>query len=137
VAIGLACSCLISDLACGALADTLVGFHITPTLPGAVPTRWLGLGDQCDQMWPSCRAFVGGASGVWRAGRSQGEGRLPWAITGIPEDQQHAHGLAIGEAIALVDLDTVNQAGALRTSRLSAPAPTRWGRKQAIGRRCA
>ncbi|APD48889.1 phosphotransferase [Synechococcus sp. CS-602] len=100
---------LISDLPVEGLADTLVGFHITPTYLEQYHAV-LGTGPISDDPDVAfCRAFVGEREwGVAVLEEAKARGDLPLRpIHGDPKINNMLMDVASGEAIALVDLDTV------------------------------
>jgi hypothetical protein len=108
---------LISDLPVERLADTLVGFHITPTyLERYWALRRQGLrrpqGDHPDdwrQQQDWCEAFIEARRDLAPVlEEARAEGRLPVRpIHGDPKINNLLLDPASGEAIALIDLDTV------------------------------
>ncbi|MEX1317212.1 MAG: phosphotransferase [Synechococcaceae cyanobacterium] len=101
---------LIHDLPCEQLADTLEGFHVTPRYLAVyqqlLETHRLGRGCE-ESRW--CRAFVEQRQGlvpVLERAREQGLLRLR-PIHGDPKVNNVLLDRRSGEAVALVDLDTV------------------------------
>ncbi|MCP9772646.1 phosphotransferase [Synechococcus sp. Tobar12-5m-g] len=106
---------LISDLPVGALADTLVGFHITPTYLSlfhqvlANPEMPLNPGlNACPEL-EDCLSFVRAREGfVSVLEDAKSAGILPLRpIHGDPKINNVMIDASTGQAIALVDLDTV------------------------------
>jgi len=124
------------------LADTLVAFHAPPTYLEQYHAV-LGLAAISDDpdVGPSCRAFRGRARvGCGRAGGTKARRPCPCGRSnGRPEDQNMLMDVASGEAIALVDLDTVKPAWCNYDigDCLRFLLQTRWGGNKADWAPCA
>ncbi|MFZ5761798.1 MAG: phosphotransferase enzyme family protein [Thermodesulfobacteriota bacterium] len=99
----------LADLDPGALHDTLPGFHVTPRYLAAFQAVWAAAPPKNSTEVAYCRAVVERATpraGVLEAARAEGRIRER-IIHGDPKVANILLDAASGQAVALIDLDTV------------------------------